>query len=80
MLLILMANIQGAISPLSSVMGLLPMDGSVPEVAEVQEQFAAGTTTPVLDALISDFRAYHAVVVVGSVIMAVVVVAADIGL
>ncbi|MEO8263355.1 MAG: hypothetical protein ABI566_12380 [Pseudolysinimonas sp.] len=78
MLLIVMANVQGSLAPLSSVMGLLPMDGSVPEVAEVQAQFAAGTSTPVLDALISDFRTYHLVVVVVAVIAALLVVAADI--
>jgi hypothetical protein len=80
MLLILMANIQGAIAPLSSVMGLMPMDGSVHEVAQVREQFSAGTTTAVLDALVSDFRTYHLVVVVTAIILAVVVVCADIAL
>lgn len=80
MLLILMANVQGAIAPLSSVMGLLPMDGSVQEVAQVQEQFSAGTTTPVLDTLVSDFRTYHLVVVVTAIVLAAVVVCADIAL
>ncbi len=80
MLLVVMANVQGAIAPLSSVMGLLPMDGSVPEVAQVREHFAAGTTTPVLDALISDFRTYHVAMVVIAVIAAAIVVAADIAL
>lgn len=80
MLLILMANIQGAIAPLSSVMGLVPMDGSVREVAQVREHFSAGTTTAVLDALVSDFRTYHLVVVVTAIILAVVVVCADIAL
>lgn len=80
MLLIVVANIAGAIAPLSSVMGLLPKDGSVPEVAQVLEQFAGGTTTPVLEALVSDFRVSHLVVVVAATIVAVVVVFADIAL
>lgn len=78
MLLIVMANVQGALAPLSSVMGLLPMDGSVPEVAEVREHFAAGTRTPVLDVMITDFRTYHLVLVVIAAIAAVIVMAADI--
>ena len=77
-LLIVMANIQGALAPLSSVMGLLPMDGSVPEVAQVREQFAAGTISPVLETLIGDFRAYHLALVVIAAVAAVIVVAADI--
>ncbi|MBN9139389.1 MAG: hypothetical protein J0H23_01045 [Micrococcales bacterium] len=77
-LLIVMANLQGAIAPLSSAMGLLPMDGSVAEVASVQEQFAAGTTTPVLDVLIDDFRTYHLVLVVTAGVAAALVLAADI--
>lgn len=76
-LLIVMANIQGALAPLSSVMGLLPMDGSVPEVAQVREQFAAGTISPVLETLIGDFRAYHLALVVIAAAAAVIVVAAD---
>mgnify|MGYP002363225469 FL=1 len=77
-LLIVMANIQGALAPLSSVMGLLPMDGSVPEVAQVREQFAAGTISPVLETLIGDFRAYHLALVVIAAVAAVIVMTADV--
>lgn len=77
-LLIVMANIQGALAPLSSVMGLLPMDGSVPEVAQVREQFAAGTISPVLETLIGDFRVYHLALVVIAAVAAVIVVTADV--
>ncbi len=62
-LLILLANIQGAISPLSSVMGLLPLESPSEAVTQVRDHFANGTTTPVLDVLIEDFRKYHEVMV-----------------
>lgn len=77
-LLILMANIQGAIAPLSSVLGLLPLDGSVPAVALVREQLAAGVTGSVLDTMIADFRAYHLVMVVTAAIAVILVIAADV--
>lgn len=61
LLLVVLANIQGAMSPLSSVMGLLPMGVPSEAVLEVRTHFANGTTTPILGILIEDFRNYHAV-------------------
>lgn len=76
-LIILLANVQGSIAPLSSVMGLIPMDGSVAEVTAVREQFAAGSSTPVLDVLVNDFRDYHLVIVFAAPIAAAGVMVAD---
>jgi hypothetical protein len=69
-LLVLLANIQGAMSPLSSVMGLLPVSEPSQAVLEVRDQFANGTTTPILSLLIEDFRSYHAAMVGWSAIAA----------
>lgn len=75
-LVILLANIQGAIAPLSSVMGLVPMGTPSEAVLQVREQFANGTTTPVLTVLVDDFRSYHAAMVACSAIAAMVVIVA----
>lgn len=72
----LLANIQGAIAPLSSVMGLLPMGVPSEAVLQVREQFANGTTTPVLTVLVDDFRSFHEVMVGCSAIVASVVTVA----
>jgi hypothetical protein len=66
LLLVLLANIQGAIAPLSSVMGLLPMTPPTAAIADVRDHFATGTTTPVLTALVDDFRRYHAAMAVAA--------------
>lgn len=61
-LLIVVANIQGAVAPLSSVMSFLPI-GATPEVDRVRSELSAGAYGPVTGALIADFRAYHAALV-----------------
>lgn len=78
LLLVVLANIQGAMSPLSSVMGLLPMGVPSEAVLEVRTHFANGTTTPILGILIEDFRNYHAVMVGCSAIAAIAVAGAAI--
>ncbi|WP_157225995.1 hypothetical protein [Rhodococcus sp. AW25M09] len=69
-LLIVVANIQGSVAPLSSVVSFLPTDGSDQAVATTADRITAelrtGASTPVLDALVSDFRVYHAAVVVSA--------------
>ncbi len=71
-LLVAMANVQGAVAPLSSVLNFLPLESA--PVAQVRVQLAAGATTPVLTALVDDFRLYHAVLV-GTAVVAIVLVA-----
>lgn len=63
-LLVLVANIQGALTPLSSVLGFLPLDGREPRLAEtvaaVSTAVTSGTDGPVRDSLLGDFTRYHA--------------------
>lgn len=72
-LLVVMANVQGAVAPLSSVLNFLPMDGA--SVLQVRGELASGTMTAPLAALIDDFRRYHAALVVTAVAAIIVVVA-----
>lgn len=75
--LLLMANVQGAVAPLSSVLTLLPSAADDPAVglakAQVAQQLQArGTPRPALAHLISDFGTYHAVLAVSAVVLACV--------
>lgn len=72
-LLMAMANVQGAVAPLSSVLNFLPMDS--PAVHQVRSELTDGTTTPPLATLVDDFRLYHAALVVTAVAAIVVVLA-----
>jgi hypothetical protein len=62
-LVFLVANVQGAVAPLSSVLGLLPTGSSDPVLAgtitQVRDDLVAGASTPALDGLVHDFAAYH---------------------
>lgn len=78
---VVMANIQGAIVPFSSLMPLLmggtPGAALAGTLAQARQQLAgshrtSGYTPPALDAMVNDFGRYHAVL---AVIAAVVVVA-----
>lgn len=71
-LLILTANIQGAIAPWTSAMGLLPPVSSEPALAVAIEgvsgDLAGGVSSAAADALLHDFVVYHvAMSVVGAV-------------
>lgn len=83
-LLILVANIQGAVAPLSSVVSFLPTDGSDPAVVatidEISAELRSGTTTSVHHALVSDFRLYHAAMVVSAGLTTVLLLAGGITL
>ncbi|MGU3410631.1 hypothetical protein ACLBWP_11030 [Microbacterium sp. M1A1_1b] len=76
LVLMVMANVQGAAAPLSSVLTFLPMTGA--SVAQVRGELAAGTMTPMLTALVDDFRLYHAVLVGTAVVAIVAVVVATV--
>jgi hypothetical protein len=80
-LVVVMANIQGALAPFSSLLPLLmdgtPDAGLAGTLAQARQQLAgshrtSGYTPPALDAMVSDFARYHAVL---AVIAAAVVVA-----
>lgn len=73
--LLLMANVQGAVAPLSSVLTLLPSATDDPAVglakAQVAQQLQArGTPRPALAHMISDFGTYHAALAVSAVVLA----------
>ncbi len=62
-LLVLVANVQGAIAPLSSALGLLPMGRPDPALAgtitQVRDGLAGEARSPALGTLVHDFTAYH---------------------
>ncbi len=66
LVLVVMANVQGAVAPLSSVLTFLPMDG--PAVTQVRDQLASGRMTPPSTTLVADFRLYHAALVAAAVV------------
>jgi hypothetical protein len=84
-LAVVMANIQGALAPFASLMPILtegtPDTSLADTLAQARQQLAgshrtSGYTPPALDAMVSDFGWYHAVLAV----IALVVVLALLGL
>jgi hypothetical protein len=81
-ILIVMANVQQAVAPLSSALGLLPIGRPDPVLAEtitqVRHGLRSGARSPALELLVHDFVVYHLVmaclapvVTVGLVVAAV---------
>jgi len=62
-LLVLVANIQGAVAPLSSALGLMPLSNPDPALAgtlvQVRDALATGEHSVALDALVQDYARYH---------------------
>jgi type II secretory pathway component PulF len=74
-LLVTVANLQGAVAPLSSALGLLPLGAPDPALArtteEIRQALAGGTPGPALQSLLADFTRYHvAMVVLGALVTA----------
>jgi hypothetical protein len=72
-LLVLVANIQGGIAPLSSALGLMPLRNPDPALAQtvsqVRHALATGEQSAALDALVADYARYHAALAaVGAVV------------
>jgi hypothetical protein len=72
-LLVLVANVQGAIAPLSSVLGVLPLTAPKGQLAstvgQIRHSLAAGGQSPAKDALLHDFVVYHlAMVAIGGTV------------
>jgi hypothetical protein len=57
--LLVIANVQGAAAPLSSLLTLLPTDAT-PGIEGLRAQIASGRESPAASVLIGDFRTYHA--------------------
>ncbi|WP_066903140.1 hypothetical protein [Millisia brevis] len=66
-IVLVIANIQGMVAPLSSVLSFLPAGDPTPAMIAVHDDVVAGTTTAVGAALIDDFRLYHLAIVVCAV-------------
>jgi hypothetical protein len=66
-LLLFMANVQQAVAPLSSALGLLPIGTPDPVLAEtitqVRRDLRSGARNPALELLVRDFVVYHLVMV-----------------
>ncbi|MFT4137074.1 hypothetical protein [Microbacterium sp.] len=75
-LLVAVANVQGSIAPLSSVLSFLPIE-TTPAIEQVRAELATGAYGSVTTALVEDFRMYH-VVLVGLLLVAITGVLATI--
>ncbi|MFJ9343142.1 hypothetical protein ACIRP0_28200 [Streptomyces sp. NPDC101733] len=80
---VVLANVQGALAPLSSLVSMLPVDETDGPLAGALDQVrqglgasppAGGRTLPALDAMIGDFAHYHVVMAVSATIVALVLV------
>jgi hypothetical protein len=69
-LLVVIANIQGAIAPLTSVLTLLPGDAT-PAIEQVRAELVSGAYSPATTALLDDFRSYHVALVVSLLVVMV---------
>ncbi|MGL5928481.1 MAG: hypothetical protein ACRCY8_06060 [Dermatophilaceae bacterium] len=78
-LLVVVANVQGVIAPLSSVLAFLPTspeDAALTSaVGALQNDIAAGSPSPVAATLVSDFSTYHAAMAVLGALTAVAMAA-----
>jgi hypothetical protein len=80
--LVVMADIQGALAPFSSLMSLLPVGQGDPALTasagqihhDLAEHDAVPRTPATLDAIIDDFQRYHAVLTAQAAILAVVLI------
>src|SRR5262245_35908633 len=80
--LVVMATIQGALAPLSSLVSLLPVGHGDPALTasagqiqhDLADQHAVPRIPPTLDAIIDDFRRYHAVLAVQAAMLALALI------
>jgi hypothetical protein len=79
-----MATLQGATAPLSSLLSMLPMHASHGELADTLDQVrqrladypnSGDRTPPAIEVMVSDFSRYHAVIAVAAPMVAAVLVA-----
>lgn len=76
---LVVANVQGAFAPLSSVLSFLPFSGRSPSLTEalsaLNASIGSSQPTPMATAIVRDFATYHAVV---ALLMAVVTILATV--
>ncbi|MBP2705884.1 hypothetical protein JOL79_18925 [Microbispora sp. RL4-1S] len=82
-LVVVMANVQGAVAPFASLLPMLPVAASDGKLADTLDQVrqrlahpmsAGDRTLPALDVMISDFSRYHVAMAVVAAIVAVVLI------
>jgi hypothetical protein len=87
-LVVVMANIQGAVAPFASLISMLPLGSPDKQFADTVGQVkqglaeypgAGGRTPPALEAMVSDYALYHATLVVLAAIVAVVLIGKSVG-
>lgn len=77
-LVLVMANLQGAVAPFSSLLSTLPVDEPdgplADEVSQIQRQLASSSAngSPVLTTMVEDFSRYHLAMAVISAVVAVI--------
>lgn len=75
-LLVVIANIQGAVAPFSSLLPMLPSGANDPQLTtafdQIRQQLTESTgTTPPVDDMVGDFARYHVTVAVIAAILAI---------
>jgi hypothetical protein len=79
-LLVLVANVQGALAPLSSVLGVMPLGAPTGDLAatvdRARDAVATASPSPVAATLLDDFTRYHAVMAVLGAVVTVALLAA----
>ena len=77
--IVVVANVQGAVAPMSSVLSFLPFSGRSPAlvnaVTDLNASIGSGNPTSTATAIVRDFATYHAVV---AVLLALVTVLAGV--
>ncbi|MFE9575643.1 hypothetical protein ACFYO1_04610 [Nocardia sp. NPDC006044] len=80
-LVLVMANVQGAVAPFASLLPMLttgPADGALsPALEQIRQQLAdaGGRPSPILDVMIGDFARYHTAMAVIATIVAITLLA-----
>lgn len=78
-LLVLVANLQGALAPLSSVLGVMPLGAPTGDLAatvdRAREAVATASPSPAATTLLDDFTRYHVVMAVLGTLVTVVLLA-----
>ncbi|MFC9476731.1 hypothetical protein ACFTS5_31450 [Nocardia sp. NPDC056952] len=75
-LVLVLANVQGAVTPFTSLLPLLTGDDPTTVAAQVGRRLADGTRTPPLDVMIDEFARYHVAMAVLAAVTAVSLVGA----
>lgn len=73
-LVLVLANVQGAVTPFASLLPMLTREGPTEVLTEVDQGLASGTRTPALEVMIDDFARYHAAMAVLAAVAALALI------